>query len=114
MMTERAPETGGRSARFDRVETSRGRSAHARDHEGKEALYSTAPSAAPSAQVQIVCQRCDVETGLSVLATVRLLRPPFLWNPLNGKLWARCPACGQRATLRVRQGQALRAFLDRG
>lgn len=84
-----------------------------RDAVGKEALYSTAPSAAPSSQVQVLCRRCDVEAGISVVALAKLLRPPVLWNPLTRRLWARCPTCGRRSWLRVRQGQALRALLDR-
>lgn len=105
---------GGRtSARFDRVEAPEPSRAAARSPEGKEALYSTAPTAAPTSQVMVVCERCDVESGLSLLEAVKLFAPPFLWNPVTGKLWARCPACQRRSTLRLRTGQALRAFLDR-
>ena len=104
---------GRRSPQFDRVSAPTRRTPHGRDHAGKEALYSTAPSAPPSSQVLVVCERCDVETGLSVLAVAKLLKPPFLWNPVSGKLWARCPACDRRSKLRVRQGQALRALLKR-
>lgn len=80
---------------------------------GKEALYSTAPSAAPTSPVQVLCRRCDVEAGITLGAFVRLLRPPVLWNPVTRRLWTRCPTCGRRTWLRVRQGQALRALLDR-
>lgn len=104
---------GRRSASFDRVSPPRPRTPGERDREGKEALYSTAPSAAPSSQVLVVCERCDVESGLTLVDAAKLLVPPFLWNPVSGKLWSRCPACGRRSTLRIRQGQALRALLQR-
>ncbi|WP_052664125.1 hypothetical protein [Nitriliruptor alkaliphilus] len=109
------PRTDGpsRSRRLDRVDPPDLRTPRPRDVAGKEALYSTAPSAAPSSQVQVLCRRCDVESGISIVAFAKLLRPPVLWNPLTRKLWARCPTCGRRAWLRVRQGQALRALLDR-
>lgn len=108
-----ADSGGKRSERFDRVASPRQGTRHQRDHAGKEALYSTAPSAAPTSQVLVVCERCDVESGLSVVEVAKLLRPPFLWNPVSGKLWAPCPACDRRSKLRVRQGQALRALLYR-
>lgn len=98
---------------FDRVRKPDPGSSRHRAREGKEALYSTAPTAAPSSQVLVVCERCDVESGVSVVDAVRMLMPPFLWNPLSGRLWARCPACDRRSWLRVRKGQALRALLDR-
>jgi hypothetical protein len=104
---------GRRSAAFDRVSVPRSHPAADRDSAGKEALYSTAPSAAPSSQVLVVCERCDVESGLSLVDAANLLVPPFLWNPVSRKLWSRCPACQRRSTLRVRQGQALRALLQR-
>jgi hypothetical protein len=107
------PTAGERVTKFDRVSAPRPRRADERDQRGKEALYSTAPGAAPSSQVLVVCRRCDVESGISLLEMAKVLAPPFVWNPLNGRLWARCPACDQRSWLRVRKGQALRAFLDR-
>jgi hypothetical protein len=103
-----------RSERLDRVRAPDPRVPRQRDVAGKEALYSTAPSAAPSSQVQVLCRRCDVEAGVSVVGFVRLLRPPVLWNPLTRRLWTRCPTCDRRSWLKVRQGQALRALLDRG
>jgi hypothetical protein len=103
-----------RSERLDRVRAPDPRAPRQRDVAGKEALYSTAPSAAPSSQVQVLCRRCDVEAGVSVVGFVRLLRPPVLWNPLTRRLWTRCPTCDRRSWLKVRQGQALRALLDRG
>jgi hypothetical protein len=102
---------GVRSDRLDRV--SRPDGSRHRPHEGKEALYSTAPTAAPSSQVLLVCRRCDVESGLSLVELASLAVPPFVWNPLTGFLWARCPACERRSRLYVRKGQALRALLDR-
>lgn len=114
MAEARPPARPQRSPRLDRVGTPRPATAsRPRDAEGKEALYSTAPSAAPTSQIQVLCRRCDVEAGLSVVALIKLLRPPVLWNPVTGRLWTRCPTCGRRSWLRVRQGQALRALLDR-
>jgi hypothetical protein len=107
------PDGPTRSRRLDRVAAPDPRAPRRRDAVGKEALYSTAPSAAPSSQVQVLCRRCDIETGLSVLSFAKLLRPPVLWNPVTRRLWTRCPTCGRRGWLRVRQGQALRALLDR-
>lgn len=111
-MADRRPAEG-RLPRFDRVSKPTARPAHDRDQQGKEALYSTAPGAAASSQVLVVCTRCDIESGVSVLELVRLARPPMFWNPVNGRLYARCPACGRRSWLRVRKGQVLRALLDR-
>lgn len=111
-MAER-PRAGQRVAKFDRVTKPAPRPASDRDQRGKEALYSTAPGAEPSSQVLVLCFRCDIESGVSVLETVRLMKPPVVWNPLSRKLWARCPACDTKSWLRVRKGQALRALLDR-
>jgi hypothetical protein len=105
--------SAGRSGRFDRVAKPEPGASRHRSHEGKEALYSTAPGAAPSSQVLVVCERCDIEKGISLLRSITLLKPPVLFNPVNKKLWARCPACERRSWLRVRKGQALRALLDR-
>jgi hypothetical protein len=110
---DRRPAHPARSQRFDRISPPDATTSRPRDAVGKEALYSTAPSAAPSSQVQVLCRRCDVEAGISVVALAKLLRPPVLWNPLTRRLWARCPTCGRRSWLRIRQGQALRALLDR-
>jgi hypothetical protein len=98
------------SARFDRVGTPGQRR---RDGLGKEALYSTAPTSAPTSQVELRCRRCDVPFGLSVIGVAKLLKPLFLWDPVRGRLWTRCPACQQRSWLEVRTGQALRVLLDR-
>ncbi|MEX1176984.1 MAG: hypothetical protein WEB09_00850 [Nitriliruptor sp.] len=109
MADQRRPRT---SSRLDRVGTPDPASPRQRDTVGKEALYSTAPSAAPSSPIQVWCRRCDVETGVSIGGFARLLRPPILWNPVTGRLWTRCPACARRTWLFVRQGQALRALLS--
>lgn len=101
------------SSKFDRVSRPRPGQTPSRDQKGKEALYSTAPGAEPSSQVLVICQRCDIESGISVVELVKSLKPPFLWNPLSGKLLAICPACERRGWLHVRKGQALRALLDR-
>jgi hypothetical protein len=112
--TGRGPK---RSTRLDRVGDpgARRRSGivHPRDGAGKEALYSTAPTAAPTSQVELRCRRCDVPFGLSVVGVIKLLAPPFLWDPVRGRLWTRCPACEERSWLEVRTGQALRVLLDR-
>lgn len=103
-----------RSTRLDRVSRpDPTRLPSQRAPSGKEALYSTSPQAEPSRPVQVQCDECDVARGLGVRQALCLLRPPFLLNPLNGRLWTRCPSCGERTWLRVRQGQALRALLDR-
>lgn len=104
---------GGRSSKFDRVARPRPGQRPDRDQRGKEALYSTAPGAVPSSQVLVICERCDIESGISVVGLLKALKPPFLWNPVSGRLWTRCPACDRRSWLRVRKGQALRALLDR-
>lgn len=103
---------GERSARLDRVARPMP-GARARDAEGKEALYSTAPTAAPTRPVEVRCRRCGVTSGLTFGRALRLLRPPVIANPLTGTLWARCPSCDRRAWLDASTGQALRALLDR-
>ncbi len=97
----------GTSPAFDRIAGPE-RTAAPRDGLGKEALYSTAPSAAPTSQVELRCRRCDVPFGLSLLEAVRLLRPPFLLDPVRRRLYSRCPNCDRYAGLEVRTGQALR------
>lgn len=112
-MTE-PPASGRTSRRLDRV--AKPDPAHpipGRDRSGKQALYSTAPGAPPSAQVLVRCRRCTVQSGLSLRGVVGLLRPPFLVDPVHGRLWARCPACRRRSCLEIFKGQALRALLDR-
>lgn len=100
-------------SRFDRVAPPRFTGRLVRDGQGKEALYSTAPGAPPTAHLQVVCERCDVESGLRSLTALRLFMPPLLYGPFRRRLWARCPACQRRSWLRVRWGQALRALLGR-
>ena len=102
----------GRSSRFDRVSRPTP-GAQRRDADGKEALYSTAPTAAPTKPLQVTCRRCGVTSGLTMREALRLFRPPMLANPLTGTLWARCPSCGRRSWLDGSPGQALRALLDR-
>ena len=99
----------GTSPAFDRI-TPPGSNATPRDGLGKEALYSTAPSAAPTSQVELRCRRCDVPFGLSLLGVAKLLAPPFLVDPVRRRLYSRCPACGRYAWLEVRTGQALRVL----
>ncbi|MEX0836035.1 MAG: hypothetical protein WD010_08085 [Nitriliruptor sp.] len=106
-----APDGLDTSPRLDRVRTPDPKAPRPRDTVGKEALYSTAPSAAPSSPVLVRCRKCDIETGVSVGGFARLLKLPVLWNPVSRRLWTRCPACDRRTWLYVRQGQALRALL---
>jgi hypothetical protein len=105
--------TEGTSPRLDRVAKPDPCAARTRDHQGKEALYSTAPGQAPAFPVVLACNRCEVERGLTLPETLSTLRPPVLFNPLNRKLWGRCPTCQRRAWLRLRLGQSLRVLLDR-
>jgi hypothetical protein len=106
----RGPAAPSAHDRFDRISVRRDRP---RDGLGKEALYSTAPTAAPTTQVELRCTRCDVPFGLSVVAMAKLVLRPFVWDPIRGRLWTRCPSCERRAWLTVRAGQALRVLLDR-
>jgi hypothetical protein len=117
-----APRRPATSSAFDRVAAPRshdrgpsgsGRRSTPRDGLGKEALYSTSPTSAPTSQVEARCRRCDVPVGLSILGVAKLLARPFLWDPFRGRLWTRCPACRRRAWLEVHTGQALRVLLDR-
>ncbi|MFO7778677.1 MAG: hypothetical protein R6V28_10010 [Nitriliruptoraceae bacterium] len=105
--TDRRPAP---SAAFDRITPPERRVRGGRDGLGKEALYSTAPSAAPTTQVELHCRRCDVPFGLSVLGCCKLLRPPFLVDPLHRRVWTRCPACQRYAWIDVATGQALRVL----
>ena len=103
----------GTSPRLDRVGRPDPRHPRARARHGKEALYSTAPGAAPARPLVIACSRCDVERGVRLGESLGVLRPPFLVNPLSRRIWARCPTCRRRAWLRVRIGTPLRILLDR-
>jgi hypothetical protein len=102
-----------RSPRLDRVGRPDPRAPRRRDDLGKEALYSTAPTAAPTSQVEVYCRRCDVLTGVSLLGALKLFKPPVFWDPFRGYLRSRCPTCDERAWLVVKTGQALRVLLDR-
>lgn len=100
-------------AGFDRVRRPEPGRVRDRDRAGKEALYSTAPSARPTAPVEMRCERCGAQMGLATGDALRLLRPPWLFNPLSRRLWSRCPACSRRAWLVVTPGPSLRALLSR-
>lgn len=104
----------GTSAAFDRIGRPGDRSAPRRDGLGKEALYTTAPSAAPSTQVTLRCRRCQVPFGRSMLGLLPLCRPPCLIDPIRRRLWTRCPACGHRAWLEVSAGPMLRTLRSLG
>jgi hypothetical protein len=108
-----ADDRPGTSARFDRVRVPDPGRPRPRDGQGKEALYSTAPTAAPTSQVEVYCRRCDVLTGVSLWGAVKLFKPPVFWDPVRGYLRSRCPTCGERAWLVMKTGQALRVLLDR-
>ncbi len=97
--------------RFDRVRPPRPDQLRDRDQAGKEALYSTAPTAPKEAQVLVVCPKCDVETGLTLWQSKRLLRPPLVALPHKREVWSRCPACRRRSWLHVRLGPSLRGLL---
>lgn len=101
------------SSAFDRVARPDPRRSRPRDGLGKEALYTTAPTSTPSPHVELRCRRCDVRMGVKVLDVVRLLKPPFLYDPIRRRLRTRCPACEERAWVELRTGQALRVLLDR-
>ena len=109
-----APDRPGTSAAFDRIAPPGRRvgvaAGERRDGLGKEALYSTAPGAAPTSQLELRCRRCDVPFGRSLLGMAALLRPPFLVDPVRWRVWTRCPACSRTAWLEVRVGQALRVL----
>jgi hypothetical protein len=107
------PDRSPGASPFDRISRPDPSRPRPRVGDGKEALYSTAPTAAPTSQVEVRCRRCDVLTGVSLLQMARLLKPPFLWDPVRGRLWTRCPVCARRSWLDVRTGQALRVLLDR-
>ena len=111
--TPRAGSGPPTSSPFDRIGRP-GVSRHGhRDGLGKEALYSTAPTAAPTRPVEARCRRCSVPLGLTVREVARLVVPPFLLDPLRWRLWTRCPACDRYSWLDLRAGQALRVLLDR-
>jgi hypothetical protein len=103
----------GTSPAFDRVQRDAPQDRRRRDGLGKEALYSTAPTAAPSSQMDLRCRTCRVQLGITVWEAAKLFVPPFVWDPFRRRLWTRCPACGERAWLELRVGQALRVLLDR-
>lgn len=105
-----APRT---SPAFDRI-TRPGERPGRRDGLGKEALYTTAPSAAPTTQVQLRCRRCDVPFGRSVLGLLLLCRPPCLIDPIRRRLWTRCPACERHAWVEVAAGPVLRTLRSLG
>jgi hypothetical protein len=107
------PDRPPSSSRLDRVGRPDPGSPRRRDQQGKEALYSTAPTAAPTSQVEVYCRRCDVLAGVSLLGALKLFKPPVFWDPLRGRIWSRCPTCDRRAWLVVKTGQALRVLLDR-
>lgn len=98
-----------RGNRLDRVAPTR---RTARRPDGKEALFSTAPTSPRPPQIEVRCRRCGTMSGVGVTNLPALLTPPAIWNPVNGFLWGRCPACKHRARLYVRTGQALRALAD--
>ena len=68
---------------FDRVrppDPARPRDA---DPDGKQALYSVAPTAPPPAWAYVRCDSCGVERGLQLRELRRLLRPPWVLHPLG-------------------------------
>jgi hypothetical protein len=106
------PPSSEPSGRFDRIKAPRPGSIE-RDSLGKEALYSTAPTAAPTRPVHVTCRRCGVERGMTFREAVALLRPPVLINPVTGVGWLRCPTCQKRSWVEVTTGQSMRALLSK-
>ncbi|HEX9888611.1 MAG TPA: hypothetical protein VGA69_03980 [Nitriliruptorales bacterium] len=104
----------GTDPRFDRVGRPATRARRSRDDGGKEALYSTSPEAPPDAHLLVRCERCGVQTGLRWFEVAKLVRPPFVVNPLRpSHVWTRCPACEERGWLHVSATGVVRAYLTR-
>lgn len=99
---------------FERLRAPDSQRPRARDGLGKEALYSTAPTAQPAAQLVFRCRRCGARAGLRGWEAARLLAPPWLGDPVRRRVWTRCPSCGQRSWLELRAGPALRVLVTRG
>lgn len=104
------PRSSGDDDPFHRIKPPRP-VARDRDRLGKEALYSTAPTAAPTRPIHVTCRRCGVERGLTFREALSLLRPPVVINPATGVGWLRCPTCQKRSWVEVSTGQSLRALL---
>ncbi|MFP4635831.1 MAG: hypothetical protein ACLFRD_08220 [Nitriliruptoraceae bacterium] len=107
---------GSTSSSFDRIAPpgpTRAARHRGRDRQGKEALYSTSPVAAPSRPVDARCRRCGARLSLTVGDLARLLVPPFVVDPFRRRLCSRCPACDHYAWLELRTGQALQVLLER-
>lgn len=103
----------GTSDSLDRAAKGRQRG-HSRAADGKEALFSTAPSSTPPPPVDVYCPVCQVVTGITSPGDWwTLVRPPFLVNPLRHTVYNRCPNCGERTWLEVGLGPSLRALLGR-
>lgn len=106
-------DMGRTSSSFERVSRPDPSRALRRDGLGKEALYSTAPTASPPSPLVVECRRCGVAFGSSVVGVARLFARPFLADPLRRRVWTRCPVCSRRAWLELHAGPALRTLLDR-
>ncbi len=101
------PEAGGTSATFDRVVPPNPMRVRHRDVLGKRALYSVDPESNPTPLLIVRCERCEAERGLTAGNVLRLLRPPWVFNPCRLALWARCPTCQRRTWLRLRPGPGI-------
>lgn len=101
------PENGATSAIFDRVLPPNPMRVRHRDVLGKRALYSVDPEANPTPLLRVRCERCEVERGLTAGRVLRLLLPPWLFNPCRRMLWARCPTCQRRTWLRLSLGPGI-------
>lgn len=77
------------------------------DLQGKRALYSVDPEANPTPLLIVRCGHCEVERGLTARDLLRLLRPPWLFNPCRRTLWTRCPTCQRHTWLQVRLGPGI-------
>lgn len=101
-MTDRSEPTGlDRVTRPDPTRPSGG------DLRGKRALYSVDPDAHPTPAVIVRCPRCEVERPLAAREACRLLRPPFVADPLRGRVWTQCPTCERRVWLYARLGPGI-------
>jgi ribosomal protein L37E len=73
------------------------------DPQGRRSLYSIAEQPPPAGAITVACSRCG-ETSVATPRQVVGLALPSLHLPLLRRehpSWMRCPACGQRAWVRL-------------
>ncbi|MFN2556997.1 MAG: hypothetical protein ABR592_09015 [Nitriliruptorales bacterium] len=98
---------GRGSSHFDRVLPPDPLRPRTRKLRGKRALYSVDPEANPTPLLIVRCHHCEVERGLTLAESRRLLRPPWLVDPCRRRLWTRCPTCRRRTWLQVHLGPGI-------